>query len=120
MAVAGGAALALTAPLTTTAQAAPASNITRTSDCAVFTGQYTYWSVGSWFGYKLTGRVLRLCSGSGWHTVVVTGKANWGNGDYESGAITHMAYGESQSVGEIGQSSGVKDIRIALTDTLGG
>ncbi|MGO4427442.1 hypothetical protein AB4Z54_54260, partial [Streptomyces sp. MCAF7] len=68
MAVAGGAALAVTAPLATTAQAAPASSITRTSACAKFTGDYAYWSDGTgWYGYSLTGRITRTCSGSGWH-----------------------------------------------------
>ncbi|GAA1149000.1 hypothetical protein [Streptomyces javensis] len=120
MAVAGGAALALTAPLASTAQAAPASNITRTSACAKFTGNYTYWSVGSWYGYKLTGSITRTCAGSGFHTLWITGDTNSGTGYYQDGGIYYLDYGgQSKDIRPYGESGGVKNIRIALTDSVG-
>ncbi|MER5719601.1 hypothetical protein [Streptomyces sp. NPDC002132] len=119
MAVAGGAALALTAPLASTAQAAPASTITRTSACAKFTGNYTYWSVGSWYGYKLTGSITRTCAGGGFHTLWITGDANWGTGYYQDGHAYYVENGQSKDIRPYGESGGVKNIRIALTDGLG-
>ncbi|MFE5326108.1 hypothetical protein ACFRCG_06905 [Embleya sp. NPDC056575] len=118
MAVAGGVALALTTPLVGTAQAA--SNITRKSACAQFSGNYSYWHVGSWFGYELTGRITQTCTGGGWHTLVISGEANSGNRDYKTGASTYLEFtGQSRSIGTFSESGGVKNIRIALVDGMG-
>ncbi|MGO4759794.1 hypothetical protein AB4212_66100, partial [Streptomyces sp. 2MCAF27] len=112
----GGAALAVTAPLATTAQAAPASSITRTSACAKFTGDYAYWSDGTgWYGYSLTGRITRTCSGSGWHILQVTGDTK-GGGTTSPYQLAYLSRGDSVALEGFGADSGVKNIRIALSD----
>ncbi|NEW73474.1 hypothetical protein [Streptomyces rhizosphaericus] len=116
LAVAGGAALALTAPLATTAQAAPASSITRTSACAQFIGTYTYWSDNTgWYGYRLTGSMTRTCSGSGWHTLEVTGDHKV-TGSYERSQSDLLSKGQWVAVTGFSADSSVKNIRIALID----
>ncbi|MFE5326114.1 hypothetical protein ACFRCG_06935 [Embleya sp. NPDC056575] len=118
MAMAGGAALALMAPLANTAQAATASNITRSSACTRFDGKYSYWKVGSWFGYKLTGSFIRTCSGGGSAALLITGdQQGGGEGDYRNGTDVYLSYrGDRATDFEFGESGGVKDIRIALID----
>ncbi|MGP4009910.1 hypothetical protein [Streptomyces sp. 4N124] len=96
------------------AQAAP---ISRTSACARFTGDYTYWSTGNgWYGFSLTGSVTRTCSGSGWHTIEVTGDKNWGDGDFYGFHSMLLTRGETRPIENVGASGGVKNIRIALID----
>ncbi|MEU0808252.1 hypothetical protein [Streptomyces sp. NPDC005970] len=96
------------------AQAAP---LGRTSACAKFTGDYTYWSDGTgWYGFSLSGSITRTCSGSGWHTIQVTGDKKGGDGEYYTTDAVNLTKGENFPIREIGASSGVKNIRIALLD----
>ncbi|MFE6835067.1 hypothetical protein ACFVFI_09560 [Streptomyces sp. NPDC057705] len=96
------------------AQAAP---ISRTSSCATFSGDYTYWSDGAgWYGFSLSGRITRTCAGSGWHTLRVTGDKNWGDGRYYDFHSMLLDKGEARAIEGFGTSSGAKNIRITLVE----
>lgn len=94
------------------AQAAP---ISRTTVCARFTGDYTYWSDGDgWYGYRLSGTITRTCPGSAVHGIRVTGDKNWGDGSYYDFEGHSLSAGQSKTLYGFYESSGVKNIRIAI------
>ncbi|MEU0839457.1 hypothetical protein ABZ370_08295 [Streptomyces sp. NPDC005962] len=94
------------------AQAAP---ITRSTICATFNGDYTYWNDGDgWYGFTLTGSITRYCPGTSEHRIWVIGEKNSGDGwyyEYESHSISK---GEKVKLVGFHESSGVKNIRITI------
>ncbi|MFB6932974.1 hypothetical protein [Streptomyces chartreusis] len=106
---AAGLALATTVALAGPAQAAP---ISRTSSCAKFTGDYSYWKDASgWYSYLLTGTVTRTCAGTDVHGITVTGEKKGGGQHYQDRSRL-LDKGETWNI--IFSGDGVRDIRIAL------
>ncbi|MFG3019287.1 hypothetical protein ACGFZQ_12180 [Streptomyces sp. NPDC048254] len=93
------------------AQAAP---ISRTTGCARFTGDYTYWSDGTgWYGYSLNGTITRTCSGSAVHGIQVTG--DWKGHDFYYDYEGHrLSKGESVNLIGFYEAYDVRNIRIVL------
>ncbi|MGW4239254.1 hypothetical protein ACWEJP_20945 [Streptomyces sp. NPDC004749] len=107
-----GAAMAVVALLGQgVAQAAP---ISRTTACAKFTGDYTYWkNSDGWYGYSLSGRITRTCAGSALHGIEVTGDRKGGGYYFDSEART-LSQGQTVTLVGFYESGGVANIRIAL------
>ncbi|MFE2186048.1 hypothetical protein [Streptomyces sp. NPDC059455] len=94
------------------AQAAP---IGRTTGCASFKGDYTYWDDGTgWYGYRLGGKITRTCRGSAVHGIRVTG--DWkGHDSYYDSESHSLSKGESVTLIGFYQAGDVANIRIELT-----
>ncbi|GAA0443964.1 hypothetical protein ACFQ2B_36525 [Streptomyces stramineus] len=94
------------------AQAAP---ISRTTSCAKFSGDYTYWkNSDGWYGFSLSGSITRTCAGSAVHGIQVKGDEKGGDGFYYDYEGHSLSQGQSIKLAGFYASGGVKNIRIAL------